>query len=105
MIYSVWKPAQEQYQYYQTLGNDVKQPMPGHLRCCDPRGVVPEAAAWPLPADAKLIGAGPRAKGMIATVDRALALGDFSLDSSWVVIGGLIAAAYGLYKVLFTKGH
>lgn len=70
MIYSVWDHGARRYAYYQTpeMADAVNAPSPKHLsEGDDPLGLVPEEAAWPLPANATPVGFGKIAKGKIAS--------------------------------------
>lgn len=102
MIYSVWDPRRQLYVYHQTAGVDTESPVPTHLTSRDPRGLTPEEASWPLPPGTAPVGAGPQARGMIATsrASGGLALAGVDMSTNWLVLVGLIASAYGLYRVL-----
>lgn len=97
MIYSVWKPLEKKYAYYESLGADadILQPMPTHLKKSSPFpiGWDPDAAAWKLPSNAKPIGTGAAARGMIATTGSG-ALGDFFEEPSLLQLALLGAAIY-----------
>lgn len=93
-MYSVWNRAARRYDYYQTSETGpTHAPAPTHVRSRG-LGATPEEAAWPLPAGAKLVGHGERARGRLARAGGGLALGDSS--SSGVLIG-LAALGAGLY--------
>jgi hypothetical protein len=100
MLYSVWRPELKQYDYYaaQPALGDVYNPPPRQLRSHGELGLTPDEAAWPLPGDAKRVGQGVLARGMVATLNRG-ALGSFELTST-VGMLGLVLAAYGLWRVL-----
>jgi hypothetical protein len=96
MTYSVWDPISGTYQYYQTpqdgkLEHDV--PKARHLSTSSKVGITPEQAAWPLPANAKRIGTGKTAKGMIAQKPGGLAMGD-------TLIGGIGVGTFAIVGVL-----
>jgi hypothetical protein len=95
MIYSVWNPVRHVYVYHR--GPDLpygETPTPKHLT---PKqlGVPIDHAAWPLPSGTQKIGEGREARGMVASGDVPSIGG-----TSWLVIIGLLAAGYGLNKVL-----
>lgn len=95
MIYSVWDPQRHVYTYYKGPSpkyGDV--PTPAHIKR-QPLGVAVDDAAWPLPGGCLRIGEGREARGMIATSG-----GPSGLDTTWVVIAGLLISGYSLNKVL-----
>jgi len=70
VIYSVWNHADRRYAYYRTAERSatVNTPSPKHLLGGTHEiGLSPEEAAWPLPADAELVGYGREPKGLIAS--------------------------------------
>lgn len=72
-----------QYDYYDApdTPSNWHAPAPPSARETSALGAVPEDAAWPLPASARLVGSGPSAQGRIANKGRVPALGDVSLGS------------------------
>lgn len=101
MRYSVWNQAHKRYDYYEALGTagepTANVPAPKHLRS-KTLGITPEEAAWPLPADARKIGAGPLPMGRIARRGGGSALGSAEESSSMVSIALLGIAAYVLWR-------
>lgn len=101
MTYSVWDPASRMYDYYATpaAAKDVEVPSSKHLRGDTPIGLPAEGAAWPLPANAKRIGRGRIAKGMIASRGGSALSGP--TDSVMNLgVGALVAIGVVLYLVL-----
>lgn len=94
MVYSVWRPELGLYDYYEDGRREVGPPVPSHIPVGS-SGIVPEAAAYPLPADARRTGRGAEARGMVAR------LGGVDGGSNWTVPLGLVLIGYGLYR--FTR--
>lgn len=96
MIYSVWNQAERRYDYYATPDKQktANTPKARHIRPAHALGVPPEAAAWPLPAGARLIGHGDYARGRIASRG-GQALGflpvDISLNKILLLFGAWVA--------------
>jgi len=98
MFYSVYDPVTKQYDYFVAPGDDLHAPTPKHLkRHASSLGVAPEIAAWALPANARHVGHGLYAKGMIARPANGAALGDFIDDFPGGVTGLAVAGAVVLY--------
>lgn len=93
MIYSVWDHAARAYRYYETSDRSAatSAPKPAHLRAAA-LGLSPEAAAWPLPSDAKLVGTGKHPRGFIASTKSGGALGmlPFNLTIPNLAIAGVL---------------
>lgn len=97
MIYSVFAPDRAEYDYYESasvqLPLNADLPVPSLPPIAGQIGVPAIEAGRPLPSDAKPVGRGWFARGMIAR--RSTGLGAFSLNPSgaWmVVVAGAIAA-------------
>jgi hypothetical protein len=76
VIYSVWNQGRRGYDYYETSEPArANAPMPRHVGGGSSLGIVPDALAWPLPSDAREIGFGPLARGLIAEKKDGFALG------------------------------
>jgi len=96
MQYSVWRPAEAVYDYYEDTLATAAFPVPDHLRGASGKvGLPAEAAGWPLPSDARKTGRGNVARGMIATLGGVESGG--GLD--WLKALGLGLVGYGLYKL------
>lgn len=68
MIYSVWNQGAGVYDYYES-GEQQKTfnaPAPNHIRSTSHLGATIKSAAWPLPSDARRVGAGDHPVGRIA---------------------------------------
>lgn len=94
MIYSVWSHANRRYDYYRTPDRTdaVNSPSPSHLLGSDDDiGVPPEEAAWPLPADAVLVGSGKDPKGCIASTESGTGR---MFEKPLVLFGVGVALAY-----------
>ena len=97
MIYSIFIPERGEYEYYESadvqLPLNADLPVPALPAIAGQIGVPAIDAGRPLPANAKPIGRGWHARGMVA--QRRGGLGAFSLNPSgaWmVVVAGAIAA-------------
>lgn len=104
MLFSVWNVPRRMYDYYESTGTVM--PMSGppaatHLRR-PALGVSPERAAWPLPADARLVGHGPYARGAVASSGSASMDGALGGVFDGVPTWGWVAAGIG---VLFYLGR
>jgi hypothetical protein len=65
MIYSVWNPGTRKYAYYTTAEghkDDVPEPA---VRCKTKLGCSPNDIAWTLPANARKLGVGEDARGIV----------------------------------------
>ncbi len=96
MIYSVWNQAARAFDHFEspTVTHRAAAPRPAHLRSTSKVGTHPEAAAWPLPSDAKRVGRGPTPKGFVASRSSGLgALGSlpFDLTGPNLIILGVVA--------------
>lgn len=94
MTYSVWNTQTEKYDYYEAPANIDQLPVPEHLRKAwtSKIGTTADDAGWTLPAEARYIGSGPSAKGMISqgSDDAILAKlidDERALSPSWLWIG------------------
>ncbi len=93
MIYSKWKPATGQYDYFETseqhgIGDDLSTP---RLAQFSPIGVASVDAGRRLPASARAVGSGPDAKGCVVPIARS-ALGTITnivSKEALYFIGGL----------------
>lgn len=99
MRYSVWQKNVGRYDVYETPSQTDAPPNPAHLSRSNPHGlgVAPEEAAYPLPLDAKLVGASPIPVGRIAAQKGALQALSGSIVSLSPV--GKVAAAVGAYTL------
>lgn len=98
MIYSVWVPEERGYNYY-SVGEAIEDDTPApSVRGSTKIGCAPGEATWLLPAGARPIGSGPRARGVVV---HPASLGGLDLAGGgplkWVLYAGL---AYVAYKVL-----
>ncbi len=99
MIYSVWNQAALAFDYFESPAQtkEASAPRPKHLRSCSTVGTHPEAAAWPLPSDARRVGSGPIPKGFVASRSSrssglgALGLLPFDLTGPNLVVLGVVA--------------
>ena len=108
--YSVWDPQMQRYDYYQVVGNALRDgvfaPEPMHLMNVREHkaglGVTVDQAARKLPAGAQLVGHGESARGLIATRTPAaggMGLGDvLGFDTRTVGTIALIVAGIYAYK-------
>jgi hypothetical protein len=97
MIYSVWDNDNQRYKYFsvgEARNDDGPTP---RKRGGSPIGYSPEEVSWTLPPNAKLIGAGVDAKGVVVHPSN----GGSSLDGIGDIVSSplvLVAiAAIGLY--------
>jgi hypothetical protein len=104
MIYSVWRWGR--YDYYDVPTGEGLGDLPQKQA---PRGSGPDASVQPeailpvLPAGAKPVGSGPKAKGRIAVTGEEAAAATFAdpgKESSWLRLGVLAVVAWGVYKLL-----
>lgn len=107
MIYSRFVPAKGIYQYFDVPGEDrpinADLPVPAMPRVVNGIGAPAIFAGRPLPAGARLVGAGFHARGMVAAPTNA-PLDDATLPTSseavaWVKGGGWAWIAGGLVAV------
>lgn len=90
MLYSVWDPSARSYDYYQTAAAaPTAPPDPTHLER-KALGLATEEAAWPLPSDARWVGRGAVARGVVAA--KRGALGSFAGGKTAPAIGFALAA-------------
>lgn len=102
MRYSVYSPSRGVYDYYETPEKSVKNPEAGFLSgrsgAQTALGVASTAAGWQLPSNARPVGSGKEAQGMIATRNGG-ALGGVDIPG-----GGLgVAFGLGLLYLLFGR--
>jgi hypothetical protein len=106
VIYSVWNQPARQYDYYETatVQKGANTPSPSHIRSSS-LGATIDQASWPLPASARKVGSGEFAKGRIGSRGggNPLTLGAFNMDTNTVVMLGLGAAAFMLWRSGFLK--
>lgn len=94
MIYSVWRPNYQVYEYYRdSLGVSADDGPNPKLKSKDRLGATPGDVSWKIPKNVVKIGNGPEAKGVVV---HPTATGDI-LDSRFPIVG-LLLVAYGLYK-------
>ena len=76
MIYSVWVPGERRYDYY-SVGELIEDDTPAPKFKSSPSkiGYAPGQATWELPKEARAVGSGPRARGVVVHPG---ALGDFT---------------------------
>lgn len=93
MRYSVWNYPLRQYDYYE----DGRQPKATHASAPPSKlvreriGLVPEAATWKLPMDAKKVGTGDLPQGRIASPQGSMAgLGDITVSVSTLGIAAIL---------------
>lgn len=95
MLYSVYRPEAAVYDYFETPVQTAKNPDPQFLTG---RGAMPALglastdAGWQLPGNARKVGEGKLAKGMIATRN-GVGLGGFEVPGGGfgvaAILGGL----------------
>lgn len=95
-MFSVWNQHVHGYDYYESAGRSARPgtPQPRHLRTTSRHGTHPEAAAWPLPANAEAVGRGLLPRGFIASPRNGLGgLGalPFDLTGPNLVVLGVVA--------------
>lgn len=99
MIYSEWNQGRRQYDYFETpVGQfTANTPAPKHLRQRK-LGTTVEQAGWPIPKNARHVGAGDYPRGRIGT--RTPVGGVFSLerDVSWWTIAAIGVGAILLFR-------
>lgn len=88
MIYSVWNWDKNNFTYYKSEADYAKRAMP-----LGSEPLAPEEAAVELPKDAVQVGEGEDARGMIAVIEKP------KTGIHWVIAGGFLIAAYGLYRI------
>lgn len=99
MIYSVWVPEARRYDYY-SVGEAIEDDTPAPSFSSGPSklGYAPGEASWDLPAGAKPIGQGQRARGVVV---HPQAVGDLDLGSKpikWLLYVGIAFAAWKVFK-------
>lgn len=103
MMYSVFQPDRGLYAYYETpdaLAFNADLPIPQLTRDAGKVGVAAIDAARALPANARRVGEGWNARGIIATPDPAPAFsGDNWAKTSMPYVAAVAVAALS-YKVL-----
>lgn len=91
-IYSVWKPGERVYDYYQT-GEPITDDTPSPTRSGGSQlGYAPNEIGWKLPAHARPVGRGALPKGIVV---HNSSLSGWSFDSDffkWALIGGAVLA-------------
>lgn len=93
MIYSVWQPSTHTYKYYEdSVGFSDQGPKPS-VRGGVSIGSAPGEISWKLPSDAKAIGEGTEAKGVVVHPNA----GGLNLSLSSII--GLSLVGYGLYRI------
>ena len=104
MLYSIWKPELNLYEYYQDGKNFLDETPTPKARAKTKLGSAMSDVSWKVPSGARKVGAGAIAKGIvvhrassdsISTLEGAL---DGLLDSSAFKIYTLLAIAFGIYK-------
>lgn len=99
MIYSVWNPGTRKYAYYTTAEghkDDVPEPA---VRCKTKLGCAPSDIAWRLPANARKLGVGEDARGIVVHPSGGASglvggLGAFDMPGSGTLLTvGAVAAA------------
>lgn len=99
MIYSVWQPSKQTYDYYRTTeGYSDDGPRP-RARGGSKIGCSPEEVSWRLPVGAVFAGRGRMAKGVVVHAPTGgSALGneddDFFKNTFWVVGLGFVALMF-----------
>ncbi len=98
MIFSRWRPDTGGYDYLDSpstrfgLGDDLPVP---RLPRTSPLGTASTDIGRPVPDDAKVMGSGPIARGMIAPMNKS-GLQGLDLSSAPVKFGAAILAGVGL---------
>jgi hypothetical protein len=88
MIYSVWNQRKRAYDYYETSAALPKANAPKpSIKNGGELGVSVYKAAWKVPAGAKFVGSGDRARGHVA--NKGLGGFDFNISTGAMVVGGL----------------
>jgi hypothetical protein len=103
VIYSVWKQASGTYDYYESSREQptLNVEKPSHIRGSSTLGATVLQAAWPLPADAKLVGSGEQAVGRVAAKGGQggfSSVGDVSFDDPLVKAGVFVGIGVLLWK-------
>lgn len=104
MTYSVYNYATKAYDYYfAPTKATAHAPKPPSAAGASSLGATPEQAAWPLPAGARRIGAGPNPRGRIAVQKDVLdsLSGTFDSTTNVVAAAGL---GYLVWRFFFRKG-
>ena len=99
MTFSVWNQGKRAYDYYQSTRPETSTNVekPTHLRSRKLGSTVTQAA-WPLPADAQLVGSGKQAHGRIASRGGS-ALGEAGgSEMNLVKIGMLMFSGFLVWK-------
>lgn len=106
MRYSVWNSQQRLYDYYESASvpTTTNAPKPQHLSSRT-LGATVEQAAWPLPSDARKVGQGELAVGMVAVTapQRQRALAGDAAPSHLLRGVGYIAAGALAASLIFGK--
>jgi hypothetical protein len=96
MIFSRWRPDTGGYDYFDSpstrygLGDDLPVP---NLPKTSPLGVASTDIGRSVPSDARLVGSGPLARGMVAPMNKS-GLKGLGLDfttSGWKFVGAVLA--------------
>jgi hypothetical protein len=100
VIFSRWRPDTGGYDYFDSpstrygLGDDLPVP---RLPQVSELGAASTDIGRPMPADARLVGSGPIARGMIAPMNKSGLKGlGLDLSSSGMKFGAAILVALGL---------
>lgn len=99
MIFSVWNQGTRRYDYYESPQPEASANVekPRHLRTRKLGSTVTQAA-WPLPANARMVGSGDQAHGRIASRGgSALGAADDG-GMGTVKIGMLLLSGFLLWK-------
>lgn len=105
MIYSVYNVGARGYDYYENGAAEASANVekPPHL-VSRTLGSTIDQAAWPLPANAKLVGHGEHAIGRVASRSSGSALGAFELGNLTVTKAALLAvSAFLVWKYVVPK--
>jgi len=99
VIYSVYRPETGVYDYYETPEQTAKNPDPQFLTgrgATAALGLSSTDAGWQLPGNARKVGEGKQARGMIATRNGG-SLGGFEVPGGGFGVAAILGGLWWLF--------
>lgn len=104
MLYSIWKPELNLYEYYQDGKNFLDETPTPKARAKTKLGSAMSDVSWKVPSGARKVGVGAIAKGIVVHSNPTLdplnkleGVVDGLLDSTAFKLYSVIAIAFGIY--------